>query len=187
MSDTPKKKKQTKKQAKKEAESPSEASKAQIAKIKAELRKLLDDEANDDMSYEGQRPRARIMDSATRFRFYLPGTLCTAGMMKAVGSALDTTYSGKKWLEWFTKTAKAIIAELDGMSATDGVSARASCHTALVSNYSLRVCTSVCGCMQSVVASASPSEASKKEISDIKEELTKLLEDEANDDMSYEG
>ena len=47
-------------------------------------------------------------------------------MMKAVGSALDTTYSGKKWLEWFTKTAKAIIAELDGMSATgaDVVSAR---------------------------------------------------------------
>ena len=45
----------------------------------------------------------------------------TAAMMKAVGSALNTTYSGKKWLRWFTKTAKAMIAELDGKSATDGV------------------------------------------------------------------
>ena len=36
-------------------------------------------------------------------------------MMKAVGSALDTTYSGNKWLEWFTKTAKAIIADMDGL------------------------------------------------------------------------
>ena len=41
--------------------------------------------------------------------------------------------------------------------------------------------------MQSVTASASPSDASKKEISDIKKELTKLLDDEANDDMSYEA
>ena len=49
MSDTPKKKKQTKK----EAESPSEASKDQIAKIEAELTKILKDSANDDMSYAG--------------------------------------------------------------------------------------------------------------------------------------
>ena len=53
MSDTPKKKKQAKKEAKKEAESPSEASKAQIAKIEAELTKILKDSANDDMSYAG--------------------------------------------------------------------------------------------------------------------------------------
>ena len=52
MSDTPKKK-QTKKQTKKEAESPGEASKAQIAKIEAELTKILKDSANDDMSYAG--------------------------------------------------------------------------------------------------------------------------------------
>ena len=51
MSDTPKKKKQTKK----EAESPSEASKAQIAKIEAELTKILKDSANDDMSYAGRQ------------------------------------------------------------------------------------------------------------------------------------
>ena len=50
-------------------------------------------------------------------------------MMKAVGSALDTIYNGKKWLEWFTKTAKAIIAELDGMSATDGVGAGFMLHS----------------------------------------------------------
>ena len=41
--------------------------------------------------------------------------------------------------------------------------------------------------MQSVAGSASPADASKGEITDIKEELTKLLADEANDDMSYEG
>ena len=51
MSDTPKKKKQTKK----EAKSPSEASKAQIAKIEAELTKILKDSANDDMSYAGRQ------------------------------------------------------------------------------------------------------------------------------------
>ena len=46
----------------------------------------------------------------------------SAAMMKAVGSVLSTTYSGKRWLKWFTKTAKAIIAELDGTgSATDRV------------------------------------------------------------------
>ena len=48
LSDTPKKK-----QTKKEAESPGEASKAQIAKIEAELTKILKDSANDDMSYAG--------------------------------------------------------------------------------------------------------------------------------------
>ena len=53
MSDTPKKKpkQQTKK---KEAKSPSEASKDQIAKIEAELTKILKDPANDDMSYAGR-------------------------------------------------------------------------------------------------------------------------------------
>ena len=51
MSDTPK----TKKHTKKEAESPSEASKAQIAKIEAELTKILKDSANDDMSYAGTK------------------------------------------------------------------------------------------------------------------------------------
>ena len=43
-------------------------------------------------------------------------------MMNAVGSALGTTYSGEKWLEWFTKTAKAIVAEPDGVSVEDVVS-----------------------------------------------------------------
>ena len=42
-------------------------------------------------------------------------------MMKAVSSALDANYSGKAWLKWFTTTAKAVIAELDASSATDGV------------------------------------------------------------------
>ena len=47
--------------------------------------------------------------------------------------------------------------------------------------------------MQSVAASASawasasPSEASTKEVSDIKQELAKLLDDKANMDMSYDG
>ena len=58
--DTPKTKKQTKKQAKKEAESPSEASKAQIAKIEAELTKILKDSANDDMSYAGRQYCSRF-------------------------------------------------------------------------------------------------------------------------------
>ena len=44
-----------------------------------------------------------------------------ADMMKAVNSALNANYSGKAWLKWFTTTAKAIIAELDASSATDGV------------------------------------------------------------------
>ena len=39
---------------KKEAESPAEASKDQIAAIEAELRKILKDEANYDMSYAGR-------------------------------------------------------------------------------------------------------------------------------------
>ena len=48
---------------------------------------------------------------------------CAADMMKSVGSALKTSYSGKKWLKWFKTTGKAIIAELDGRSVTDtGVS-----------------------------------------------------------------
>ena len=38
---------------KKEAESPAEESKAQIAKIEAELTKILKDKANEDMSYAG--------------------------------------------------------------------------------------------------------------------------------------
>ena len=46
--------KRTKKDAKKEAASPAETSKAQLAKIKDELRELLDDAANDDMGYAGQ-------------------------------------------------------------------------------------------------------------------------------------
>ena len=41
--------------------------------------------------------------------------------------------------------------------------------------------------LQSVVGSATPADASKKEISDIKDELAKILDDEANDDMSYAG
>ena len=44
-----------------------------------------------------------------------------ADMMKAVSSALNANYSGKAWLKWFTTTAKAVIAELDASSATDGV------------------------------------------------------------------
>ena len=46
---------------------------------------------------------------------------CAADMMKAVSSALNADYSGKAWLKWFTATAKATIAELDALSATDGV------------------------------------------------------------------
>ena len=42
-------------------------------------------------------------------------------------------------------------------------------------------------CIQSVTGSATPDDASKGEISDIKAELRKLLDDMANDDMSYEG
>ena len=42
-----------KKQSKKEAASPSEASKAQLGKIEAELKKILEDEFNDGMSYAG--------------------------------------------------------------------------------------------------------------------------------------
>ena len=53
-------KKQTKKEAKKEAKSPSEASKAQIAKIEAELTKILKDSANDDMSYAGRQYCSRV-------------------------------------------------------------------------------------------------------------------------------
>ena len=45
---TPKQKK-----AKKEPDDPAKASKAQIAKIEAELTKILKDEANDKMSYAG--------------------------------------------------------------------------------------------------------------------------------------
>ena len=101
-------------------------------------------------------------------------------MMKAVGSALDTTYSGKKWLQWFTKTAKAIIAELDGMPA------KAAVRTCTFKWVAFAL-VSLCHCMQSVAASAAPSDVSKGEITDMKEELTLLLEDEANDDMSYEG
>ena len=44
-----------------------------------------------------------------------------ADMMKAVNSALNANYSGKAWLKWFKTTAKAVIAELDASSATDGV------------------------------------------------------------------
>ena len=40
-------------QTKKEAESPAEESKAQIAKIEAELTKILKDKANESMSYAG--------------------------------------------------------------------------------------------------------------------------------------
>ena len=47
--DTPKKRKTTKK----EAATPAEASKAEIAKIEAELTKILKDEANDSMTYTG--------------------------------------------------------------------------------------------------------------------------------------
>ena len=47
--DTPKKRKATKK----EAATPAEASKAEIAKIEAELTKILKDEANDSMTYAG--------------------------------------------------------------------------------------------------------------------------------------
>ena len=43
-------------------------------------------------------------------------------MMKAVASALNAEYSGKKWLKWFETTAEAVIAELDGKSMTDAVS-----------------------------------------------------------------
>ena len=51
MSETPKKKQKKKK----EPESPAEASKEQIAKIEAELAKILKDSANDDMSYAGRQ------------------------------------------------------------------------------------------------------------------------------------
>ena len=47
--DTPKKRKATKKK----AATPAEASKAEIAKIEAELTKILKDEANDSMTYAG--------------------------------------------------------------------------------------------------------------------------------------
>ena len=49
VADTPKKRKATKK----EAATPAEASKAEIAKIEAELTKILKDEANDSMTYAG--------------------------------------------------------------------------------------------------------------------------------------
>ena len=42
-------------------------------------------------------------------------------------------------------------------------------------------------CAQSVTGSATPGDASKGEISDIKAELRKLLDDMANDDMGYAG
>ena len=38
-----------------------------------------------------------------------------------------------------------------------------------------------------MLGSATPGDASKGEISDIKAELRKLLDDMANDDMGYEG
>ena len=50
-------------------------------------------------------------------------SVSTADMMKAVGSALDASYKGKKWLKWFTTNAKAIIAELDGKSTAGAVRA----------------------------------------------------------------
>ena len=49
VADSPKKGKSTKK----EAATPAEASKAEIAKIEAELTKILKDEANDSMTYAG--------------------------------------------------------------------------------------------------------------------------------------
>ncbi len=49
VADAPKKRKATKK----EAATPAEASKAEIAKIEAELTKILKDEANDSMTYAG--------------------------------------------------------------------------------------------------------------------------------------
>ena len=49
VADSPKKRKTTKK----EAATPAEASKAEIAKIEAELTKILKDEANDSMTYAG--------------------------------------------------------------------------------------------------------------------------------------
>ena len=42
------------KNAKKEAASPAETTKAQVAKIEAELTKILKDQSNDDMSYAGE-------------------------------------------------------------------------------------------------------------------------------------
>ena len=50
VADTMKKAKATKK----EAATPAEASKAEIAKIEAELTKILKDEANDSMTYAGR-------------------------------------------------------------------------------------------------------------------------------------
>ena len=105
---------------------PDDASKGEISDIKAELRKLLDDAANDDMGYAGQyidtrhmrclRDCAWVDNAMPCIRFGSP-----ADMMKAVNSALNANYSGKAWLKWFTTTAKAVIAELDASSATDGV------------------------------------------------------------------
>ena len=100
---------------------PDDASKGEISDIKAELRKLLDDMANDDMGYAGQYIDANhiyawVDDAIPCVCFGSP-----ADMMKAVSSALNANYSGKAWLKWFTTTAKAVIAELDASTATDGV------------------------------------------------------------------
>ena len=77
--------------------------------------------ANDDMGYAGQYVDANhiyawVDDAMPCIRLGSP-----ADMMKAVNSALNANYSGKAWLKWFTTTAKAVIAELDASTATDGV------------------------------------------------------------------
>merc|ERR1719498_1043645 len=72
---------------KKEAADPSEASDKEINAIKAELRKILSNEANDDMSY--------------------------GDMQKSVNKTLKTSYDGKEWKNWFRTTAEKIIDEID--------------------------------------------------------------------------
>ena len=69
--DTPKKRKTTKK----EAATPAEASKAEIAKIEAELTKILKDEANDSMTYAGTM--LLLCGEACSGRRYLCCSWCT--------------------------------------------------------------------------------------------------------------
>ena len=68
---------------------------------------------------------AIVLGLIMQYRVFVLGS--PADMMKAVNSALNANYSGKAWLKWFTTTAKAIIAELDASTATDGVRCSTKC------------------------------------------------------------
>merc|ERR1712110_149812 len=113
--------------------------KKEIDAIEAELTKICDDEANDDMSF--------------------------GDMQKAVNKALKTAYSGKEWKAWFRTTAEKIIDKLDAESVTDASMDGSSAPAAK--------------------GAAAPADATKKEIDAIEAELTKICDDEANDDMSF--